>query len=414
MKTVVLNQRKERDELLARPYLTRHTKYNQEELLGNPLIKLISGPRRVGKSTFALLLLKAKNFAYLNFDDSLLLEHWDEELVMRLLDEVYPQYDYLLLDEVQNLQGWDLWVSKLYRRGKNLVITGSNAKMLSSEMATVLTGRYLQIEMLPFSLEEMLEWHHINLHETQRGHNPEVALLMDDYLRLGGYPETLDARSLTKSYLGTLFDSIIWKDVAKRHHVRNITDLNNLAMYLLSNFCNPYTANSLAEEIGMSSVSTINKFMDYLHEPYLFFYLSRYDNKLKLMKKAARKVYVVDNGFVCSKGFNLSENLGRLLENQVFVELLRRGYDTEKTLFYYRSRNNKETDFVTRKENRVNQLIQVCYDLSSPKTERREVDALVECAEELKCDNLVIVTYNEERTVEKNGHTVRLVPISKF
>lgn len=151
MKTVVLNQRKERDELLARPYLTRHTKYNQEELLGNPLIKLISGPRRVGKSTFALLLLKAKNFAYLNFDDSLLLEHWDEELVMRLLDEVYPQYDYLLLDEVQNLQGWDLWVSKLYRRGKNLVITGSNAKMLSSEMATVLTGRYLQIEMLPFT-----------------------------------------------------------------------------------------------------------------------------------------------------------------------------------------------------------------------------------------------------------------------
>ena len=170
----------------------------------------------------------------------------------------------------------------------------------------------------------------------------------------------------------------------------------------------------LAEEIGMSSVSTINKFMDYLHEPYLFFYLSRYDNKLKLMKKAARKVYVVDNGFVCSKGFNLSENLGRLLENQVFVELLRRGYDTEKTLFYYRSRNNKETDFVTRKENRVNQLIQVCYDLSSPKTEKREVDALVECAEELKCDSLVIVTYNEERTVEKNGHTVRLVPISKF
>lgn len=414
MKTVVLNQRKERDELLARPYLTRHTKYNQEELLGNPLIKLISGPRRVGKSTFALLLLKAKNFAYLNFDDSLLLEHWDEELVMRLLDEVYPQYDYLLLDEVQNLQGWDLWVSKLYRRGKNLVITGSNAKMLSSEMATVLTGRYLQIEMLPFSLEEMLEWHHINLHETQHGHNPEAALLMDDYLRLGGYPETLDARSLTKSYLGTLFDSIIWKDVAKRHHVRNITDLNNLAMYLLSNFCNPYTANNLAEEIGMSSVSTINKFMDYLHEPYLFFYLSRYDNKLKLMKKAARKVYVVDNGFVCSKGFNLSENLGRLLENQVFVELLRRGYDTEKTLFYYRSRNNKETDFVTRKENRVNQLIQVCYDLSSPKTEKREVDALVECAEELKCDSLVIVTYNEERTVEKNGHTVRLVPISKF
>ena len=206
----------------------------------------------------------------------------------------------------------------------------------------------------------------------------------------------------------------VWKDVAKRHSVRNITDLNNLAMYLVSNFCNPVTANDLTEELGFSSVNTTKKFMDYLHEPYLFYFLPRYNNKLKLMKKAPRKVYVVDNGFVAAKAFALSENLGRLLENQVFIELIRRGYDTDKTMFYYRSRNDKEVDFVLRKGPHIESLVQVCYDMSSPKTEKREVDSLVECAGELKCDNLVIVTNNDERTLEKDGYKIDVIPISKF
>ena len=238
MNTIIQNQRKERDELSGRPYLMRKSNTDTSLLLANPMIKLITGPRRVGKSTYALLMLQGKNFAYLNFDDNLLLSNWDEELVMRTLDEVYPDYEYLLLDEVQNLKDWDVWVSKLYRRGKNLIITGSNAKMLSSEMATVLTGRYLQVEMLPFSLAETMEWKGIgnNGNDTQHA---EATVIADDYLRNGGYPETIDMRSITRSYLSTLFDSIIWKDVAKRHNIRNITDLNNLALYLLSNFCPP-------------------------------------------------------------------------------------------------------------------------------------------------------------------------------
>ena len=149
MKTIILNQRKERDELLSRPYLTRRNNQDMEVLLNSHLIKLITGPRRVGKSTQALVMLRNRNFAYLNFDNQSLLDAWDANLVMRTLDDVYPGYEYLLLDEVQNLDMWDLWVSELYRLGKNLIVTGSNAKMLSSEMATVLTGKYLQIEMLP-------------------------------------------------------------------------------------------------------------------------------------------------------------------------------------------------------------------------------------------------------------------------
>ena len=414
MKTIILNQRKERDELMSRPYLVRRNNQDLDLLLNSHLIKLITGPRRVGKSTQALLMLRDKNFAYLNFDNYSLLDAWDADLVMRMLDDVYPGYEYILLDEVQNLDSWDLWVSELYRKGKNLVITGSNARMLSSEMATVLTGKYLQVEMLPFSLEEFFDWNKFDLHSVKPEQKTDSQVLMDDYLRNGGYPEVVASRQLTRSYLDTLFDSIIWKDVAKRHNVRNVTDLNNLAMYLVSNFCNPVSANELTTELGFSSVNTTKKYMDYLHEPYIFYYLSRYNNKLKLMKKAPRKVYVVDNGFVASKAFSLSDNLGRLLENQVFIELIRRGYDVEKTMFYYRSRNDKEVDFVLRKGTSIERLVQVCYDMSSPKTEKREVDSIIECAGELKCNNLVIVTNNDKRIIEKDGYKIEVVPISEF
>ena len=414
MKTIILNQRKERDELMSRPYLKRRISQDIDLLLNSRLIKLITGPRRVGKSTQALLMLRDKNFAYLNFDNYSLLNAWNSDLVMRMLDDVYPDYEYILLDEVQNLDGWDLWVSELYRLGKNLVITGSNARMLSSEMATVLTGKYIQVEMLPFSLKEFFDWNKLDLHMLKPEDKTNSLVLTDDYLRNGGYPEVVASRQLTCNYLDTLFDSIIWKDVAKRHNVRNVTDLNNLAMYLVSNFCNPVSANDLTTELGFSSVNTTKKYMDYLHEPYLFYYLSRYNNKLKLMKKAPRKVYVVDNGFVASKAFSLSDNLGRLLENQVFIELVRRGYDVEKTMFYYRSRNDKEVDFALRKGVHIQRLVQVCYDMRNPKTEKREVDSIVECAGELKCDNLVIVTNNDKRTIEKDGYKIEVVPISEF
>lgn len=414
MKSILLNQRQERDNLLSHPYLPRHSKYDFEGLLSSKQIKLITGPRRSGKSTQALLMLRGKNFAYLNFDDNALLSRWDEELVMAMLADVYPGYEYLLLDEVQNLDNWDLWVSKLYRNGVNMVITGSNAKLLSSEMATVLTGRYLQVQMFPFSLGEVFEWNKLRLSPSQEDASATRTVWQADYLRNGGYPETVEARSITQSYLSTLFDSIVWKDVAKRHKVRNVTDLNDLAMYLVSNFCNPLSYNDVATDLGLSSVATTKKFMGYLNEPYLFFYLPRYNNKLKLMKKAPQKVYLVDNGFVGAKAFSLSDNLGRLLENQVFVELLRRGYDTEKSLFYYRSRNDKETDFVLRSGNRIETLIQVCYDLSSPKTEKREVDSLVECAGELKCNHLMIITWEEERVIEKNGYRIEVVPVREW
>ncbi len=414
MKTILLSQRKERDDLLAQSYISRHTMLSTDELLNSHLIKLITGPRRVGKSTQALLMLRNKNFAYLNFDKQELLDNWNADLVMRLLDEVYPNYDYLLLDEVQNLLHWDVWVTELFRQGKNMIITGSNANMLSSEMATVLTGKYLPIEMLPFSLAEFFEWHHLDLNAILSEQRTEVTFLEDDYLRLGGYPETVAARSLATSYLSTLFDSIIWKDVVKRHKIRNTEDINNMALYLLTNFCNQLSANDIADALNIKSVNTTQKFMGYLHEPFLFYYLPRYNNKLKLMTNAPRKIYVVDNGFVAAKAFSTSDNLGRLLENQVFVNLLRKGYDPEKTMFYYRTRNDKEIDFVLRENNRVKQLVQVSYEMTSEKTIRRECSALKEAAQELHCNDLYVLTYTEKRTLDREGCTIHVLPAAEW
>lgn len=243
-------------------------------------------------------------------------------------------------------------------------------------------------------------------------HKTESLVLTDDHLRNGGYPEAVASRLLTRNYLDTLFDSIIWKDVAKRHNVRNVTELDNLAMYLVSNLCNPFSANELASELDFSSVNTTKN--TWIISTSLFYYLSRHNNKLKLMKKAPRKIYVVDNGFVASKAFSLSDNLGRLLENQVFMELIRRGYDVEKTMFYYRSRNDKEVDFVLCEGPRILRLVQVCYDMGSLKTEKGEMDSIVECAGESKCDNPVVVTYNDKRTIKKDGYRIDVVPIKEF
>lgn len=414
MKSILLNQLEERNRLLNQQYVKRINDYDIQSLLHNPMIKLITGPRRVGKSVFALMMLKQTNFAYLNFDDNQLLNNWDENLVMHTLQEIYPNYEYLLLDEVQNLKDWDLWVSILYRRGHNLIITGSNARMLSQEMATVLTGRYIPIMMLPFSLQETLQLHNINLSNIPEEKKAESELLQEEYLHQGGYPEVAKIRTISRTYLSTLYDSILLKDIAQRHKIRKTEELYTIAGYLLSNFCNLFTTNDLAAEFNMKSVTTTQKYLNYLNEPYLFFYLQRFNNKFRVMKKAARKAYIVDNGFIDNVGFQLSENKGRLLENQTFIELIRQGYNTETSLFYYHSRNNKEVDFVTRKGTKIERLIQVCYDLSSEKTRKREIDSLLECAEELRCNNLYIVTYNQEEIIQIGTHQIHIIPFHKF
>ena len=403
MKNIVLSQKEELKYLQSRQYAERVQYKGSLSLLETDLIKLITGPRRAGKSVFALQLLAGKSFGYLNFDDAKLLSEFDEDAVYDALKAVYPGFEYLLLDEVQNLANWDLWVSKLRRRGVNLVITGSNAKMLSSEMATVLTGRYVEIEILPFSLEEAMSLY-----------TEEVEDANYEYLKCGGFPEVVKHRDIMSGYLSSLYDSIILKDIVHRYRVRKTDDLRNLSDFLLENYGNQLSYNEIARFLNLSSVNTVKKYCGYLSEPYLFFFLPRFDNKVKVMLNAPQKIYIVDNGFITANSVSLSGNLGRMLENQVFVSLMRKGYKPGNGMFYFRTRSDKEIDFVTKEGSKIQSLIQVSYDISNLKTREREFAALYDASSELNCDNLIVVTWNYEGTVEYKGKVIKCVSWTQF
>lgn len=417
IRNILLQQQEEQNILLNLPYINRISDHEKEDLLQTSLIKLITGPRRAGKSVMALQLLKNKKFAYINFDDDLMLKNFDEDKVMQGLNDVYAGYEYLMLDEIQNLPNWELWVSKLYRRGINLVITGSNSKLLSHEMATALTGRYIQLTVLPFSFQEMLTFNDYpiprleNITPIEKG---KINAWLQDYLVSGGFPESIRNPGITKIYLSSLFDSILLKDILKRFQIRQTQQFYDLSNYLLTNYANLFTYNQVKDHLGFNSVATVQKFIGYLEEPYLFKHLTRYDTKIKNQQKSAQKIYVIDNGFIKARSFELAPNRGRLLENMVFIELLRRDYIPELDVFYYRTRNQREIDFLIRKGHQIQQLIQVSFDISNPKTLKREIDALIEAGEELQCKNLILINWEMDKQLIINEQIVQLVSVYKW
>jgi predicted AAA+ superfamily ATPase len=415
IKNIILQQKEERDNLLGKSYVNRINPVDYNNYLSTGLVKLISGSRRAGKSVLALQILKNENFAYLNFDDDLLLKNFEEDAVTKLLNEIYNGYKYVLLDEIQNLPGWELWVNKLCRRGINLFITGSNARLLSNEMATFLTGRYLQINVFPFSFAEHLKSNGITIDDNPgQAKTGEILFALNHYISFGGFPEVVLNPEIHKNYLSSLFDSILLKDILKRFKIRQTQQFYDLANYLLTNYTNLYSSNQIKDDLHFNSVNTVQKFIGYLGEPHLFYNLTRYNTKRKLQLKSNKKIYVIDNGFIRAKSFELSPNYGRLLENVVFVELLRREYKSELELFYYRTRNNKEVDFLIRKGHQTEMLIQVCYDLSGTKTLKRETDALTEASNETNCKNLLIISWDEEKVIEKNDCRITITPCYKW
>jgi uncharacterized protein len=417
IKNIINQQREERDSLLKLSYIKRTDVSAKAEYLTTGLIKLVTGPRRSGKSVISLQLLKDENFAYLNFDDDLLLKHFDEDEIIQVINEVYPGFKYLLLDEIQNLPDWELWVNKLYRRGLNLVITGSNAKLLSHEMASSLTGRYVQIEVFPFSFAEVLRFHGVSVPGQQELNPQKKGMILSNlntYLQNGGFPEVVLNPAVIKNYLSSLFDSVLMKDIVRRFKIRQSLQLYDLSNFLLANYTNSYSYNQLKTDLNFNSVLTVQKFMGYLSEPYLFLNLTRHITKIKTQQKSPRKTYIIDNGFIKARSFELSPNWGRLLENVVFTELLRRNYKPGLDLFYYRTRNDREIDFVCRTGYNIEQLIQVCYDISNPKTLKREIAALLEASSELGCSNLLLITWDKEEVVTYNELSIHLFPAYKW
>jgi len=182
----------------------------------------------------------------------------------------------------------------------------------------------------------------------------------------------------------------------------------------LTNYTNLYSYNQIKADLNFNSVPTVQKFIGYLSEPYLFLNLTRYATKIKAQQKSPKRTYIIDTGFISARSFELSPNWGRLLENVVFIELLRRHYRPGLDLFYYRTRNNREIDFVCRKGHRVKQLIQVCYDITTPKTSKREIAALMEASSELVCNNLLILTWSKEEKIKINEKDIQIVPAYKW
>lgn len=414
IKETILQQKNEQSNLLENPYIQRDAIDKVREHIESPMIKVVTGPRRAGKSVFALMLLKDKNFAYLNFDDENLVkvENYDE--IVQAMFEVYPDPKYFLFDEIQNLPTWELFVNKLHRRNYNILLTGSNAGLLAKELAVTLTGRYLTCEILPFSFREFLEAKNIQF--SKEGFAlPEIKgkflNAFEEYLKKGGYPEVVTKGLDVKTYLATLFDSVLLKDIVKRYNVRFTTKLYDLATYLISNTASEFSFTKLKNILGFASVSTIEKYLGYLEESYLFFVLNRFSFKVKEQIKAPRKIYLVDNGFIAAKAFQFSPDTGRLMENLAFVEFIRRGHIPNMDLFYYKTRNSREVDFVVRRENRIEYLMQVSLASSDQKTRDGEMKALSEASEELGCNNLTIITWDKEGEEKVKDKVVRFLPM---
>ena len=416
LKATVSKQKQDKERLLSLPYIERTKEKDAQKWLSSDLIKVILGPRRAGKSVFALMLLKDQSFAYFNFDDESLPgeEKIDLDELMTELKLAYGDTKYILFDEIQNLPNWELFVNRLHRAGYNLVLTGSNASLLSKELATHLTGRHIPIEILPFNFSEILKAKQYEVTLDKLSLPDEKAKLLEymtQYMTSGGYPEVVTKGVDPRGYLDVLFDAVLFKDVVKRHKVRFSEQIASLGSYLINNVSGQYGAKKLANILGFKSQVTLEKYLGYLTEAYLIFPLIRHSTKAGMRLRSAKKTYVVDNGFVTAKAVQHSPNTGKLMENLVFTELVKKGNQPGRELFYYKTRNDREIDFVLKKGYQVMELIQVCYDITDADVEQREVKALVEAGKELNVSKLTVLTWNEKRTVEKDDITIQFRPL---
>ncbi len=307
------------------------------------------------------------------------------------MNSVYGNLKFILLDEIQNLLNWELFVNRLQRQGYNLILTGSNSKLLSKELATHLTGRYTLIHIFPFSFRECL-----NL-ENEELTTSEVKERLNNYLLYGGYPEPLIKNLDYKDYLSNLFNSIVYKDIVKRYKIRYPQVIENLAFYLLSNIANEYSYNSLRKILKLNSTHTIGKYLSYLEEAFIFFSLNRFSYKINGQLSSNKKIYCIDNGFIYAKAFRDSPDFGRLYENIVANELKRKEIGGKIKFYYWKNIQQEEVDFVVKEGLKVKQLIQVCFDAEELETKNREVRALLKASKELKCKNLLVITGDYEK-----------------
>jgi predicted AAA+ superfamily ATPase len=407
---VILEQKDERDHQLQENVVIRELE-DHVNLYSN-LAQIISGIRRSGKSTLACQVYRKQNFAYINFDDERLLDCSVEDLnlLLELLFQVYGDFKYLLLDEIQNVDGWSLFVNRLLRMKLHLIITGSNSKLLSVELATHLTGRFSSIELFPFSFKEYLAYKQFSFGSQTTKEKGLLKGLYTEYSKSGGFPEVVRGEPL-EEYIAALFEAIVTRDIIFRHNIRYIRTFRDIAIHLINNFASELSFNRIKTVFGLGSENTAKTYVSYLEEAYLILSLPKFSFK-KQEQLRYRKIYAVDPAFISVISTGFSENSGKILENIVFLELRRRAIYGNYEIYYYKKQF--EIDFVLYSKGHVIELIQVCENLMDKKTRNREIRSLVNASSELKSGNLKIITSDEDEIIKENGLSIKVMPVIRW
>ena len=410
VRDALLEQKRELDLRRQQPYIERTAQIRDGK---SRLIRIVIGPRRAGKSFFVTRHLMAQGtFGYVNFDDEELNDAEKIPDILTAVADLYAGSKTLLLDEIQNIPGWELLANRLARQGYSLYITGSNAHLLSKELATHLTGRHTVTTIFPFSFAEYLRT------KPNEFTGSEYRAHLAEYAVSGGFPELLTTAIDKKEYLLRLFDAVVYKDIIRRYRVRSPQGLGDLAQYLCSNVAGEYSVHHLSRVTGCRSDQTVRKYLGYLEEAFLFFSVPRFSYKVKEQVLANKKIYCIDNGFVTAKGFRFSRNEGSLYENLVAITLHHLELAGNLNLYYWKNAQQQEVDFVLHSNGKVVALIQVCTDPADEKTRRREVNALLTAGRDLACKNRIILSAGEEKVTAEEWFgihgDIRYIPLWKW
>ena len=377
------------------------------------MAQVVIGVRRSGKSTLChkVLLERGIRYGYVNLDDDRLanMEIVDLNTVLSCVYQIYgTDVPYLVLDEIQDVDGWYLFVNRLLRTSLHIFVTGSNAKLLSGELATHLTGRYNEIHLYPFSFSEYCQYHQIDTQSITTKADAERKRAFMDFIHDGGFPEMQGLRN-KRAYVKSLIEAILRKDIQKRFKIRNIEALRKIAHHLINNACQEVNYDSLSKVLGIAD-KTVKKYVDYLSQAFLIQLLTRHSFK-STVRIRNQKAYIVDTGLQGNRDNALApENLGWRLENMVYIELLRRcAHDFWDVYYHKPSPRAKEIDFVVCDQDKAIELIQVAYEIDSQKAYDRETSSLVKASETLLCNNLTLITFSPTRDVEIEGKTIHIV-----
>ena len=382
------------------------------------LAQVVIGVRRSGKSTICHKVLIEQNieYAYVNFDDDRMADIRTEDLntVLSCIYQVYgSDIKYLFIDEIQNVDGWYLFVNRLLRTNVRVFVTGSNAKLLSGELATHLTGRYNEIRLYPFSFSEYCDYHKIDTQSITTKADAERKRAFVEYVNDGGFPEIQSLRN-KRVYIQSLIEAILTKDIQKRFKIRNVDTLRKITHHLINNICQEINYDEISKLLGVTD-NTVRKYVDYLRQAFLIQLLTKYSYKSKERIRNA-KAYIIDPGLQNNRDNAFaSENIGWRLENVVYIELLRRCSNNFLDIYYYKANaRSKEVDFVVCNQNKTVELIQVAYDIDNVKTYNREVSSLINASTLLNCDKLLLIAFTNTRDVELKGKIIHIVSATEW